>query len=665
MSLFGFERARSDRRVTWVSLAGLLLVPLVIGGLLVWALWDPTERLDQVTAAVVNDDEPVTLNGQTVPLGRQLAGALIDGVDDTSGAGGSSGAADSSSGTSSLPASENYNWVLTDADDAKAGLASGEYVTVVTIPQNFSAAATSYSGDAADATQATIDVATSGTSKLVDNAISQTITSTATTILNQQLTTTYLDNVYLGFNSLHDQIGTAATGAQQLADGTANLATGATGLSTGTTSLASGIGELSTGADGLASGLSQLSEQTAGLPDQTAQLAAGANALSSGANQAFAGLTTAAAQFQPVVDNACATPGPACDTAKGIQAQFAAIGAQASDFTTGLSGLADGTSRLAAGMPALTDGIAQSASGAQQLAAGVSQTSDGANQLADGAASLSSGATQLDTGAAQLATGLDQAVAQLPSYTDSERENLASVVSEPVTTTGASTELFGTSSIPLFAVLALWLGAFASYLVLQAVSRRALLTTQSSARIALRSYLPGLVLGLVQGVLVAGLMQFALELDVAHWLAYAGVAAFAGAAFAAVNQGLVALFGGVGRFVSMILIVVTLAASIISTVPPIFDTVLSWLPMSSALTAMQGVVDGTSGVWLGLGALVLWALLGLALSYIAVARKRILSLREVETLDRGTAQSGTSTRIHRAIVAATTVTGATTRPSRT
>ena len=48
------------------------LLPLMILGLLISALWNPQERLDTVKAAIVNLDEPVEVDGQTVPLGRQL-----------------------------------------------------------------------------------------------------------------------------------------------------------------------------------------------------------------------------------------------------------------------------------------------------------------------------------------------------------------------------------------------------------------------------------------------------------------------------------------------------------------------------------------------------------------------------------------------------------------
>lgn len=130
MALLSLERPRGVKKVSWLTLLGIVLVPLAIGGLLVWALWNPTDRLDQITAAVVNEDTPVEINGQTVPLGRQLAAGLVTGGTETT-ATSSPTPVPNVSGSDS---SGNFTWVLTDKDDAAQGLADGTYATVVTIP---------------------------------------------------------------------------------------------------------------------------------------------------------------------------------------------------------------------------------------------------------------------------------------------------------------------------------------------------------------------------------------------------------------------------------------------------------------------------------------------------------------------------------------------------
>jgi len=60
------------------TILALLLVPLLLAGGLLWGTWGAGDRLRSVEAAVVNEDRMVTLDGQAMPLGRQLAAELVD-----------------------------------------------------------------------------------------------------------------------------------------------------------------------------------------------------------------------------------------------------------------------------------------------------------------------------------------------------------------------------------------------------------------------------------------------------------------------------------------------------------------------------------------------------------------------------------------------------------
>ena len=280
----------------WAKALGLLLVPVVIATVLLAATWNTDSRIHRVEAAIVNLDKAVTLNGQTVPLGRQLSAQLID--------------ADSS---------QNFTWVLADASHATAGLNSGRYAAVVTIPENFSKAATSYAGTASDAEQATIEVATSPVAGIADTALGQSVAQAAAIALNQTLTQGYLDKVYVGFNdtgkqfqtvadaatklsdgtkALSDGLAQAAPGASQLADGLVQITLNGGTIRSGGGSLVSGIGQYTSGAtqsaDGavqLAGGMSQLSAGSAGLRSGVTQLDAGILQYRAGLKQYTDGVT--------------------------------------------------------------------------------------------------------------------------------------------------------------------------------------------------------------------------------------------------------------------------------------------------------------------------------------------------------------------------------------
>ena len=138
--------------------------------------------------------------------------------------------------------------MLDSEENAKAGLTSGTYAAMVVIPKNFSAAATSFSKDADQAEQATIQVTTSPVAGVADATLGRVVASEAATMLNQTLTESYLKQIYIGFNDLGDQFVTLADGSGQLADGAEKLSDGIGSAADGTKQLYTGTSKL---ADGL------------------------------------------------------------------------------------------------------------------------------------------------------------------------------------------------------------------------------------------------------------------------------------------------------------------------------------------------------------------------------------------------------------------------------
>ena len=311
----------TTNRPRWTTLLALILVPLLAAGALLAGTWNYDQRARRVQAAVVNLDEAVTLNGRTVPLGRQLTAALVD-----------------------SDREQNFTWVLADVSHARSGLATGTYAAVVTIPKNFSAAATSSSKKAADAHQATIQVETSPVAGIADTALGQSIADAAASSLNDEITRLYLDNVYLGFNKMGEQMVSIADGARQLSDGSAKLSDGVGQAATGSTKLADGLGQLASGSDQLVANSGRLTSGARQLSDGLAQLKAGTDAM----------------------------PG------------------QLGQLSSGANQLADGVGQVAGGLKAYAGGVRQYVSGVREYGAGVDRYTDGVatyvggvNQLLD------------------------------------------------------------------------------------------------------------------------------------------------------------------------------------------------------------------------------------------------------------------------------------------
>ncbi|WP_281640832.1 YhgE/Pip domain-containing protein [Aurantimicrobium minutum] len=580
-SLFTRLSGQTESKPKLLVVIGLIFVPLIVVGGLMWGLWNPTERLDRVKAAIVNNDEPVTVNGQITPLGRLLTAGLVEGDGSDT----------------------NYDWVITNESGAKKGLENGTYVAAVTIPENFSKVATSAMGNSTDATQALIEVTTSNKSRLVDDAITTAITSTAVNLMNQQLTSLYLERVLLGFTDLSTGLSEAANGSDELTKGIYSLADGAN--------------QLATGASTFSSGMWALNAQTSQLPAQTQQLANGAATTDGYAQQLSGGLTQFAAGLAQLNLACSANPGY-CGS---IDANIATLSTNAnglaqlgSGVAQGTAGVSSGTSALAGGMPALSSGISELAAGSSGIASGVSGIASGASALGDGSQ--------------KLADGLDEAVSNIPTYTEDQVSTLADLVTAPVGIKNGGGLTFGANSTPLYVVLSLWLGALAIFIVLRAIPLRVLESTRSSLSLATRAYGIPAVAAILQAVAVATVIAFAQGYDVAEWVSITLVSALISLAFTATNQALVAVLGGFGRLVSLAIGILILVTGVISTVPQILDSILSYTPATEAVTALQAIISEgqVSGFAGAITAMVLWTLGAIAVTAIAISRKRHVSI---------------------------------------
>jgi putative membrane protein len=578
--------ARSGaERPTVLFVIVLVVLPLVMGVLLMWGLSTPALHLDRVNAAIVNDDVPVTINGTSTPLGRQFAAGLISGTAPTE-----------NTPTQPTRVGSNFNWVLTNDGDAATGLADGRYAAVLTIPASFSTSISSLSGAAQSAVQALVHVETSPASALLDPALVQAVTANATTQLNRQIIDQYLQGVYQGFTSVHDQIAQASSGADQVASGADSLSGGAQ--------------QLASGADSLASGLNTLASSSASLPGQTEQLAAGAAQVSAGNDAIASSLSGAASSFAETVAEICQHPGTLCD-----QATAALVKVQSA---------ANGAGQLAGGADQVATGAAALAAASPQLVVGIDQAASGAASLSSGASSLVTGAEQEATGADQLASGLSQAVAKIPSYSDSDAQVLSEAASQPVVIDPRSAPS-GIQAAPLFTVIALWIGALALALVRKSVPETRLMTNASSMALAARSAGTAAMLGAAQGVVLSLVVLIGLGLPPGVWAGYVGASVFVGAVFALVNQGLAAAAGAFGRALALLVAIVALAVGIASSVPPALTGIAAQLPTSPALAALRGAIGGDVALALNAcGLALLWGMVGFALVVGGVLGRRRL-----------------------------------------
>ena len=271
------ESIHSGHRLGWPGLVVLALVPLLAVGALLGLVRGNNNQ--GIHTAVVNHDKAVTVDGRIVPLGRQLASEMV-----------------AREGT-------NISWTIADAEDAEAGLNDGRYSAVVTIPEGFSEAATSFSSnDAAIAKQATIDVVVSKNAPFADAALAHDIAGLATDTINATLTKAYLENIYIGFNKVGEQFKQVVDGAGKLNEAGSQLADGATTAAENSGKLADGLGELSTQGQKLGSAANTLAEGSQKLSGAAGTLAGGAGNLANGTRSFAGGIAQLNAQAPRLAD---------------------------------------------------------------------------------------------------------------------------------------------------------------------------------------------------------------------------------------------------------------------------------------------------------------------------------------------------------------------------
>ena len=608
-SLSGVHRgnpvAARKRWVRWGALGAVVLVPLAFVGLFVGALSQSDTSIDRIPAAIVNEDSLVTTTApdgseQNVFAGRQLVTELT-GSD-----------------------SQGFDWTITNADDAEAALAAGEVYAILTVPEDFSTSVLSIQSD--QPVKSNLTIQTDDAHSYLTGSVLQVVGQTMVGTFGKQITSQYISGLYSGLGGVGTALSTASAGAAELGTGATGIADGATQLGSGATQLAGGASQLgaglktyTSGVSSLSSGLAQLNSGAAGL----SQLSLGVAAYTGGVGQLSGGLSQVNAGIQanlliPAEQRA------ALQTITDQLAGAAAAGPALSQQTAGA-------------ITGLQSGIAQSASGAAKLASagpalvtGVNGLATGATGLATGASGIADGATQLATGAGTLSTGLADGAAQVPTQ-DEDAAATAEVAADPVTlsvTTANAVTDIGQVIATFLVPIGLWIGALAVFLVLRPLSRRALASTAVDGRLVFASLARASIVTGAQAVLLVLLMHISIGVDWSLLPATLLFSLLTAVSFTAFHYLLTTAFGRAGLVISLFLLAIQLTATggiyPIEVLSEPFQAISPFLPLTYAVSGMQGIIAGGSvaPVFTAVAVLAGFGILSAILALAAIRRSR-------------------------------------------
>lgn len=331
-------------KILMIVLVFIIAIPAIYTTLFLGSMWDPYGKLDNLPVAVVNLDEPVEYEGETLNVGKKLVDKLKD------------------------DGSLCFNF--TDADQAERGLENGTYYMVITVPKNFSENATTLMDTVPKKME--LDYKTNPGTNYIAMKMSETALEKIKTSVAQEVTKTYAETIFDKISEAGDGMKDAADGAGEIYDGTEKLADGnktisdnLKTLSEGTLTFKDGTSELKVGLSSYLDGVNQLSDGSTTLANGAATLLTGALKLNEGANSLSDGTKT---------------------------------------LTSGTATLESGAKTLESGLKTYTDGVKQANDGAAALNANSSALTAGAQQLTAGNEQLSSGSAQILGGLNQMSS---------------------------------------------------------------------------------------------------------------------------------------------------------------------------------------------------------------------------------------------------------------------
>lgn len=331
-------------KILMIVLVFIIAIPAIYTTLFLGSMWDPYGKLDELPVAVVNLDEPVEYEGETLNVGQKLVDKLKE------------------------DGSLCFNF--TDADQAERGLKNGTYYMVITVPKNFSENATTLMDTVPKKME--LDYKTNPGTNYIAMKMSETALEKIKTSVAQEVTKTYAETIFDKISEAGDGMKDAADGAGEIYDGTEKLSDGnktisdnLKTLSEGTLTFKDGTSELKVGLSSYLDGVNQLSDGSTTLANGATSLLTGALKLNAGANSLSDGTKT---------------------------------------LTSGTATLESGAKTLESGLKTYTDSVKQANDGAATLNANSSALTAGAQQLTAGNEQLSSGSAQILGGLNQMSS---------------------------------------------------------------------------------------------------------------------------------------------------------------------------------------------------------------------------------------------------------------------
>lgn len=651
------------------------LIPLLYGSLYLWAFTNPYKTLNTVPVAVVVEDNGAMINGKMRNIGNEIKNRLKNQKD---GSEGFQWNFVSSSEANKGLKNGNYFMVATIPASFSKCIASAQYETPTKAKLHVK-----------------YDQASNMLASQIGKTAFRTMRSEISEAIAEEYWEHMFAKVNAASDSLGaaaNGAGALHEGSKSLQGGIDKLANGSNQLSQSLRKLQGGLGELQQGANTLTQanvrskeGAKYLAQKTQDLANGAQQLSEGTQRLSAATNEFYEGAQKLAASSNELEEHVKAgnaetktqiaallmqAQNPAVtkeDVLANLQSLAEGLGENSNLLETNLSALSAGADKLSAGSlqikggaEAISQGVENINTGSSKLSAGASNLANGLVQVSNGSENLNNGITRAAQGSAKIVNGSDQLNSGAKKLSDNtpklvegakklydglknsqksgKIDNIvqkSKMMSAPVALQEheySHVENYGTGFAPYFISIGLWVGALMATFVLRVMDRRALLNGMNPLKSTLISLTPFVIMGVVQSVILLGVVHIVLGLQIDNIPAFYALGIIAGISFMAIMQMIMTAFHIPGRIVAIILLMLQITSSAgtfpVEMTPTFFRTVHPYLPMTYSIMALRQAMAGKNNgeIVSGIGMLVLFGVIAIAITSIIAYKKRTVTM---------------------------------------
>ncbi|OYD06300.1 YhgE/Pip domain-containing protein [Paludifilum halophilum] len=627
-----YDILQKNRRMA-VVIFGIVLIPLVYSYLYLFAFFDPYEHTKNLPVAVVNEDSGAEAKGSSLNAGEELV--------------------------EQLKQDDSMKWDFVDSrEEMDRGFRQDRYYLGVVIPEDFSRRVTHiqdeepiqghiqyYANEGSNYLSSQIGArAILELEKSVEQSLIRTY---AMGIFDElDLSVEKLDKASDGASKLADATEDAAGGAKDLENGTRLLKNRVDQFRGASQQLTEGTAQLTEGADNLAAGLGRMNEEVQEKSGEIPRLKKGAQEVQAGIGQirdhlndptlnAWAGRISDKAKklkqkneeiheafdrlleknpdlasdpdvkrIKEKLDQSTEKYEDLVNTAAQLDSKLNGYQHDVNRLYEGQGKVIDGIGRVQTGFQKQTSALKRLESGAQNLSNGLKklhgqiqkvagipkQLSEALSKLEDGSGELKNGLFQILDGQGSLADRLAQGVEDGESRLQ-DKDSQADKISNPVKVDDQSVHPvpnYATGFAPYFIALSLWVGAMILFTVIDL--KRAKLGDERPL-----SFMTALLIGTLQALLLVTALRYGLGIrpELEGWFyLFAVVISFA---FIAINHFLVSVLKDVGRFLSIVILMLQLTSSAgtypVELLPDSFRELHPYLPMTYGIEGMRAAIS--------------------------------------------------------------------------